>query len=96
MGVHIAAVNAADGVFAQPEAAFQLADLFLIHGDLAVSNVFCAAVEILDRAIKADVLLYRERGKTYNPCPGGLWASYIRLRKESMCPMARRGHLAIT
>jgi hypothetical protein len=52
--VHIAAVNAADGVFAQPEAALQLADLF---GDLAVSNVFCAAVEILDRAIKADVLL---------------------------------------
>ena len=57
MTVHIAAVNAADGVFAQPEAALQLADLFLIHGDLAVSNVFCAAVEILDRAIKADVLL---------------------------------------
>lgn len=47
----------ADGIFAQPEAAFQLTDFFLIHGDLAVSNVFCAAMEILDRAIRADVLL---------------------------------------
>ena len=40
--VHIAAVDVADGVFAQLEAAFQLADLFLIHDNLAVSNVFCA------------------------------------------------------
>lgn len=56
--VYIAALNAIHGVFAQPETAFQLADLFLVHGDLAVSNGFCAVMKLWSRAIKMTALLY--------------------------------------
>ena len=79
----------ADGVLAQLEAAFQLTDLFLIHGDLAVSNVFCAALEYMTAQFNGCPII-REIVECYKPCPGGVCTSISKMSSMGMTvPLAR-------